>query len=192
MEKFVFQLLFDYLPILLFFIAFKTMGIYIATGVAMVTSFIQLSLYYAMHRSFEKMHVIMFLLITILGGATLLLHEEIYIKWKPTAVYWVLALVFLSTHFISKKTAIQHLLEKNIDLPHNLWRTLNLAWATFFIALGVANLYVVYHFNTNTWVNFKLFGTLGLTIIFILLQSVYLAKYTDGDLPTPNQDDNAT
>lgn len=181
------QLLFDYLPIVLFFIAFKLYGIYTATGVAIVASFLQVAIYYYSHRKFEKMHIIMFILITLLGGATLLLHQEIFIKWKPTAVYWVLACIFLGSHFIGKKTAIRMLLEGNLDLPDSVWKKLNLGWMSFFILLGVANLFVVYHFDTNTWVNFKLFGTLGLTAIFILLQSFYLTKYcaTPIDEPQP-------
>lgn len=178
------QLLFDYLPILLFFGAFKLYGIYVATGVAMAASFVQVGSYYYMHRSFEKLHIIMLALITLLGGATLLLHEEIYIKWKPTAVYWVLAMIFLGTQYIGKKNAIKHLLEKNIDLPEVVWKRLNFGWVGFFIFLGIANLYVVYHFDTNAWVNFKLFGTLGLTILFILLQSFYLAKHCDPEMNT--------
>lgn len=178
------QLLFDYLPIVLFFITFKLYDIYTATGVAIAASFLQVGIYYYSHRKFEKMHVIMFVLITILGGATLLLHQEIFIKWKPTAVYWVLALIFLSSHFIGKKTAIKLLLENNLDLPESVWKRLNLGWMTFFILLGIANLLVVYHFDTNTWVNFKLFGTLGLTALFIILQSFYLTKYCT----TPSDD----
>lgn len=171
------KLLFDFLPILLFFLAFKLFDIYIATSVGMVASLLQVAFYWLKHRRFESLHVITFVLVTVLGGATLFFHNATFIKWKPTAIYWAFAIAFLGSRFISKKPLIQSLMEKNLTLPQTVWRRLNLSWVIFFSLMGIINLYVVYHFSTNAWVNFKLFGALGLTIVFIVAQALYMTKY---------------
>lgn len=171
------KLLFDFLPIALFFVVFKLYGIYAATASAMLASGIQVLLYWHKHHRVDKMHIITFLLIFILGSATLLFKNEIFIKWKPTAINWVLAVLFAASQFIGKKPFIQHLLDTQLSLPNVLWRRLNTMWVVFFATMGAVNLFVVYHFDTATWVNFKLFGMLGLTLGFVLLQSLYLAKH---------------
>ncbi len=173
------KLLFDFLPIMLFFIAFKLFDIYIATGVAIAASALQLLLHWYKHKRFEKMHVITFIMIAVLGSATLLLHNELFIKWKPTAINWVFALLFAGSHIFAKRPFIAHLLAKQITLPDAIWTRLNLLWIVFFTAIGAINLFVVYHFDTQTWVNFKLFGMLGLTFVFVLLQSLYLSRHMD-------------
>lgn len=173
------KLLFDFFPIFLFFLAFKFYGIYAATAVAMAASLVQLAAYRLKNKRFESTHVITFFSILILGGATLLLHNEIFIKWKPTILYWLLALFFLGSTAFGKKPIIQRLMDKNVQLPTPIWKKLNISWSIFFIFLGCANLFVVYHYNTNIWVNFKLFGTLGLTLVFVIFQSLYMAKYID-------------
>lgn len=173
------KLLFDFLPILLFFIAYKIYGIYTATAIAIAASLLQVTIYRLKHKRFETMHVITFFSILILGGATLFLHNEIFIKWKPSILYWILALLFLGTSLLNKKPLIQRLMNGAIDLPQPVWQRLNISWSLFFLILGVANLFVVYHYDTNTWVNFKLFGTLGLTLLFVIIQSLYMAKHAD-------------
>lgn len=170
------KLLVDFFPILLFFAAYKFYGIYVATSAAISACFIQVAWHWYKNRSFDMMQIITLVLISALGGATLLLHNEMFIKWKPTAINWVFALVFLGSH-LSKQTIIQRLMQKNIALPNPIWLRLNLSWVLFFFLTGLANLYVVYHYDTNTWVNFKLFGLLGLTVAFVMLQAVYLAKH---------------
>ena len=170
------KLLFDFLPIFLFFITYKVYGIYAATGVAIAVSLIQVTIHRIKYKRFESMHLITFFSILILGGATLWMHNEIFIKWKPTILYWLLGLLFMGSSLFNKKPIIQRLMEANIQLPVAIWQRLNTSWALFFLALGGANLYVVYHFTTNTWVNFKLFGTLGLTLLFVVFQSLYIAK----------------
>jgi intracellular septation protein len=171
------KLLFDFLPILLFFLAFKLFDIYIATAVGMVASLLQVAFYWLKHRRFESLHVITFVLVTVLGGATLLFHNATFIKWKPTAIYWAFAIAFLGSRFIGQKPLLQSLMEKNLTLPQTVWQRLNLSWVIFFGLMGTVNLYVVYHFSTNTWVNFKLFGALGLTIVFLIAQALYMTKY---------------
>jgi intracellular septation protein len=173
------KLLFDFLPIFLFFVTFKLFGIYVATAVAMGASLLQVVLYRLKNKRFESMHVITFFSILILGGATLLLHNEIFIKWKPTILYWILGLVFLTSSVFAQKTVIQRLMESSIQVPTPIWQRLNISWSIFFFLLGALNLFVVYHYSTNTWVNFKLFGTFGLILLFVILQSLYMSKYIE-------------
>lgn len=171
------QIFFDFFPIILFFVSYKLFGIYIATIVAIIASISQTVLYRLKHHRFEFVHIITLITLILLGGATIFLHNIIFIKWKPTVLYWLLALMFLTTHFIGEKNLIQRMMEGKLALPKAAWNKLSLCWILFFAIMGIANLYVVYHFTTDTWVNFKLFGTLGLTIIFVFVQSLYMAKY---------------
>lgn len=171
------KLLFDFFPILLFFICYKFFGIYPATGVAMVASLVQVVFHRLKHQHYEKMHVISMLLILVLGSATLFFHNPWFIKWKPTGIYWLSSLVFLGSTFIGKKPLIQKMMEGNINLPSKVWERLNTAWALFFIVMGALNLYVAYYYNTDVWVNFKLFGGAGFTMLFVFLQALYLTRH---------------
>ena len=171
------QIFFDFFPIILFFISYKLFGIYAATIVAIIASMLQTGIYRFKHHRFEFVHIVTLIILVFLGGATVFLHDIIFIKWKPTVLYWILALLFLATHFIGEKKLIQRLMESKLSLPATIWNKLNLCWMFFFIGMGIINLYVVYHFTTDAWVNFKLFGTLGLTILFVVIQSLYMAKY---------------
>ena len=174
------KLLFDFLPIFLFFLAYKIKGIFIATVVAIVVTIMQVIIVYTKKRTIEPIHILTLILIVTLGTATLFLHNELFIKWKPTAVNWVFAAVFIFSQYSkSKKTLLEKMMSHQITLPTHIWRNLNLSWGIFFCILGIANLYVVYHYDTNTWVNFKLFGTLGLTIIFVIIQAIYMTQYND-------------
>lgn len=173
------KLLFDFFPIVLFFIVFKFWGIYIATAVAMVASVLQVLLYRLKFQDYEKMQLVSMGIIIILGSATLFFHNPWFIKWKPTGIYWLSALVFFSSHFIGAKPLIQKMMDSNVNLDPRIWRRLNLAWCLFFVVMGALNLYVAYSFETETWVNFKLFGGIGLTIVFVLIQAFYLTKHMD-------------
>ena len=171
------KMLVDFFPIILFFTAYKFFGIYTATAVAMAASLLQVLYSWFWHHRVEAMQVITLVVIMLLGSVTLLLHNIMFIKWKPTVIYWIFALMFLLTQFIGNKTLLQRMLGTKITLPVTVWNRLNISWAVFFAAMGIANLYVVYNYSTNTWVNFKLFGTLGLTVLFVIIQSFYMAKY---------------
>ncbi len=171
------SLLADFFPIFVFFCAFKLKGLMIATIAAIVVSFIQLVIVKIRTKKFQHLQVISFLSLLILGGFALICNKEIFIKWKPTAIYWLLAIIFLGSHLFSKQPLLEKLSNKTLQLPKNVWTKLNIMWIIFFIFMGILNLYVVYYFDTNTWVNFKLFGTLGLTTIFIVFQAVFLSKY---------------
>ena len=184
------KFLFDFFPILLFFIAYKVFDIYVATAVTIVASFIQVGWFWLQYRRVEKMHIITLLMITVLGGATLILQDETFIKWKPSVVNWLFGLAFLGSQFIGKKTIIQRMMEASVELPQKVWSHLNSAWALFFITMGFLNLYVAYNFDTDTWVNFKMFGMLGLTFLFILGQAFFIGRYVKQ--PDNNEEPSAT
>ena len=171
------KFLFDFFPILLFFIAYKFFDIYIATGVAIGATMVQCALSWMKTRTVGTMQLVALAVIVIFGGLTLYLHDEQFIKWKPTVINWLFGGAFLLSQVVGQKTAIERLLGTNLTLPQPVWRRLNLAWIAFFLILGGINLYVMHYFDRDTWVNFKLFGMLGLTLVFIVLQSFYLSKY---------------
>ena len=171
------KFLFDYLPIIVFFISYKFWNIYVATALTMGTSILQVLIYWLMHKRFEKFHVITMAFIVVLGTFTLALHNPVFIKWKPTLVYWIFSVVLIVSQFIGKKSLIHRMLDEKIALPLKIWKRINLSWAAFFVALGFTNLYVVYHYSTDAWVNFKLFGTFGLMLAFIFLQALYISKH---------------
>ena len=175
------KLLFDFFPILLFFICYKFFGIYAATGVAMAASVVQVVFHRIKNQRYEKMHLISMCLIMVLGGATLFFHNPWFIKWKPTGIYWLSSLVLLGSSFIGKKTVIQKMMEGNVNLPTIIWSRFNIAWTLFFFLMGAAKLYVAYHFDTDSWVNFKLFGGAGFTLLFVFLQAIYLTKHVVED-----------
>ncbi len=171
------KMLFDFFPVLLFFAAYKFYDIYIATAVLIAASAVQTFGSRLMTGRFEKAHLITLALVALFGGATLLLHDEIFIKWKPSVINWLFGIVFIGSHFIGKKTIIERMMGGNIELPARLWSRLNLAWAVFFLSLGFLNIYVAFSFDTDTWVNFKMFGLMGLTFAFIIAQSIYLMRH---------------
>lgn len=171
------KLLFDFFPVLIFFISYKLFGIYNATAIAMIASVIQVLFYRLKHQHYEKMHLISLSLIFILGGATLFFHNPWFIKWKPTGIYWLTALILFGSPLIIKKPLMQKMLEDNISLPLKIWYRLNYVWALFFTLLGAVNLYVAYYYSTDIWVNFKLFGTTGCTLLFVFIQAIYLTRH---------------
>ncbi|MDH5548104.1 MAG: septation protein A [Gammaproteobacteria bacterium] len=177
------KLLIDFFPILLFFIAYKTYDIYVATMVAIAASVVQVAYIWTKHRRVENMHLITLALVVVFGGATLLLEDEMFIKWKPTVVNWLFAVAFLGSQFIGEKNLVERMMGASITLERGLWAKLNWSWVLFFVFLGVVNLYVVYNFDTDTWVNFKLFGMMGLTLAFLLIQGFFLMKHIEPEGP---------
>ena len=175
--------LFDFFPIVLFFIGYKFFGIYNATAVAMAASIAQVLYFRIKYQHYEKMHLISLALILVLGGATLFFHDPWFIKCKPTGIYWLTTIVLLASRIFGNKTLTQKMMESNIHLPTKIWYQLNYAWAGFFALMGILNLYIAYHYTTDTWVNFKLFGGVGLTLIFIVVQAFYLSQHLiEGEL----------
>ena len=171
------KLLFDFLPIALFFAAYKLADIYVATGVLIVATLAQVGWLWLRQRRVEKMPLITAGLVLVLGGATLILHDPIFVKWKPTIVNWLFAAAFLGSLLIGQKTLLERMMGEQLELPPPVWVKLTFAWVLFFCILGLANLYVAFTFDENTWVNFKLFGMLGLTLLFVLAQAAYMSRY---------------
>jgi intracellular septation protein len=175
------KFLFDLFPILLFFVAFKIWGIYTATAVAIVATLVQIAWVAFRHRKVDPMLWVSLGVVVVFGGATLVLHNDTFIKWKPTALYWLFAGALIVSQGIFNKNLIEAMMGKQIVLPHRVWGHLNLAWAVFFAILGVVNLFVAYNYTTDQWVNFKLFGATGCLLVFIVAQSLWLAKYMKED-----------
>lgn len=151
--------------------------ILLATAIAMLATVMQIIYLVARGKKVENMLWISLGIITVFGGATIYFHNDTFIKWKPTVLYWLFGAVLLGSQAIFRKNLIQKMMEKQIALPGPVWHRLNLAWAAFFVAMGLINLYVVYTFSTGVWVNFKLFGFTGLMLAFVIGQSLLLSKH---------------
>ena len=171
------KLLIDFFPIALFFAAFKIWDIYVATGVAIVATIAQIAWLRYSTGKIEPMQWASLGIIVVFGGATILAHDETFIKWKPTVLYWLMGAALAGGLLLFRKNLVKSLLGAQIELPEPVWRNLNLAWIAFFTAMGVLNLWVAFNFDTNTWVNFKLFGGLGLMVLFFLAQGLYMSRY---------------
>jgi len=172
------KFLFDLFPVIVFFAAFKIYGIYVATGVAIAATLAQVAWMWFRHRRVDRMLWASLGLIVVLGGATLLLRDETFIKWKPTVLYWLFAGV-LAGGLAFGRNLIRTMLEEQVRMPDAGWRRLLWSWIAFFSGMGVLNLYVAYTFPTDTWVNFKLFGGMGLLLAFVVAQGFMLAKYME-------------
>jgi len=171
------KLLTDFLPILLFFIAYKMFDIYVATAVAIAATFLHVAITWLKTRKVAIMQLVTLAILVVFGGLTLYLHNEQFIKWKPTVINWIFGVAFLGSQFFGEKTVVERLMSGQITLPEQIWRRLNLSWVAFFLIMGGANLYVMYNFDRDTWVNFKLFGMLGMTMVFLVIQSMFLSRH---------------
>lgn len=173
------QFLIDLLPVIAFFIAYKMAGIFVATAVLIVGVLIQTAVSWIRHRKVSGMLLTSAILVVVFGGLTLLIHDATFIKWKPTIVSWLFAAAFLASQFMRGQPIIQRLLGENVVLDAGDWNRLNLMWVVFFVIEGVLNLYVAYNFDEATWVNFKLFGLMGLTLLFALAQGLWISRRAD-------------
>jgi intracellular septation protein len=211
------KLLFDMFPVLLFFLAYmggkqapeaaqglvagllgaagagtavtlQQAPILLATAVAIVATMAQVGWLLARGRKVDRMLWISLAIIVIMGGATLWLRDATFIKWKPTVLYWAFAGVLLGAEYLFARNLIRAMMEKQLALPDGVWSRLNLSWGVFFVLMGVINLFVAYRFSESTWVNFKLFGGIGLMVLFVLLQGMYLSRYVQGDEPAEGKD----
>jgi intracellular septation protein len=177
------KFLFDLFPVILFFIAFKAADIYTATAVAIAASFLQVGWLKLRGKRVEPMHWASLTIIALFGGATLLLQDETFIKWKPTVLFWLFGAA-LAGALALRRNLIRTMLSEQIQLPEPVWPRLSWAWIGFFVFMGALNLYVAYNFSTDIWVNFKLFGVTGLMLLFVLAQALVLAKYVEEEKPS--------
>jgi intracellular septation protein len=171
------KLLLDFFPIVLFFAAFKLWGIYVATGVAIVATVAQIGWLRYSTGKVEPMQWLSLGIIVIFGGATILAHDETFIKWKPTVLYWLMGGALAAGLLFFRKNLLKSLMGSQMELPDAAWRVMNWSWVGFFALMGVLNLWVAFHYDTDTWVNFKLFGGLGLMAVFVIAQALYLGRY---------------
>jgi len=175
------KLLLDFFPIILFFAAFKLAGIYVATAVAIVATVAQIAWLRLRTGKIEPMQWVSLGVIVLFGGATIALQNETFIKWKPTVLYWLMGGTLMAGQLIFRKNLLKSLMGSQMELPDAAWRVTNWSWITFFGLMGVVNLWVAFNFDTNTWVNFKLFGGLGLMALFVVGQALYLSRYMKAD-----------
>lgn len=175
------KLLLDFFPILLFFGAFKVWGIYVATGVAIAASVLQIAWVRYSTGKVQPMQWLGLGVIVLFGGATLVSHNDTFIKWKPTALYWLMGGALLVGQLVFKRNFIRQMMGAQLQLPDHVWRTLNWAWTAFFVGMGLLNLWVAYTFDLDTWVSFKLFGGLGLMAAFVFGQVLWMGRYLKED-----------
>jgi intracellular septation protein len=168
------KLLFDVFPALVFFIFYKIWDIYAATLALIIVSLLQVAYTLIRHRKIDFLQAIVCVLILIFGTATILLKDSVFLQWKVSIANWILGLAFLGSGVFTKTPLIQKLLNQAMELPSPLWKKLNTFWGVYFLLIGVLNLIIAKLFSLNAWVNFKVFGILGLTVIFVILQSIYL------------------
>ena len=178
--------LFDFLPLILFFAANKFYDIYVATAVLIAATYMQVGFFYLKNKRLEKMHIIMLIAVTVFGGLTIGLRDPLFLKWKVSIINWVFsAVVLVST--LMNKSVIKAMMGGQISMPDNIWKRLSFAWAVFFLVIGFINIYVAFYYQLDapeevrldTWVNFKVFGMLGLTLVFVVIQTVFIAKYVE-------------
>ena len=175
------KLLIDFFPIILFFVAFKVWGIYTATAVAIVATVAQIAYLRFKTGKIEPMQWMSLGVIVLFGGATLLAHDDNFIKWKPTVLYWLMGGALLIGQLVFKKNLLRSVMGAQLQLPDAIWLKLNWAWSAFFALMGALNLWIAYHFDTDTWVNFKLFGGMGLMVVFVIAQAIYMSRYLPQD-----------
>ena len=192
------KLLFDFFPLVLFFGAYKLFDIYVATLVAMAASLAQVVFIRIRHQRFETTHLVTLFVIFLFGGMTLIFQDDMFIKWKPTIVNWIFAIVVLGSQFIGKRTVLERLLGGQMQMPARIWKKVNVSWGLFFLVSGLLNLYVAFYFRTHLdeaartdfWVNFKVFGLLGLTLAFSIIQMMIVARYISTEPADPSDENH--
>jgi intracellular septation protein len=211
------KILFDFLPIVLFFVAYKLAdankdaaaalatthfgflvsggvvgaseaAVLLATVVVIVATLAQVAVLAALRKKIDMMLWVSLALVVVMGGLTVWLHNATFIKWKPTLLYWVMGAVFALAPLLFGKNLLKVLLGEQLVLPEPVWQRLNLAWVVFFSVMGALNIWVAFNFAESTWVNFKLFGSLGLMLVFTIAQGVYLSRYLPDEGEAPKKD----
>ena len=209
------KILFDFLPLVLFFGSFKyaeahaewaaafasehfgflvsggivgatEAPVLLATVVVIIATALQVGVQLARGKKVDLMLWITFALVTVLGGATIWFHNATFIKWKPSVLYWAMGLSFLISQAIFHKNLLQTLIGAQLELPATVWKRLNVAWIGFFTFMGLLNLYVAYSFSTSTWATFKAFGATGLMLVFTLAQGIYLSRHMKPEAEVAN------
>ena len=165
----------DYFPLLLFFVAFKWQGIWVATAVAIAASVVQIA-WFHWRGKVSAVHWLSLAIIVVFGGATLILRDETFIKWKPTVLYLAFGAILAAGKLIWRRDLLAVVM-KDIELPQPIWTRLTWSWVGFFVAMALANWYIAFHFPTDVWVDFKVWGGIGLFMLFALAQAVVLSRH---------------
>ncbi len=190
------QALIDFFPLILFFTAYKLYGMFTAIAVLIVATFVQVAYLWFRYREVKQMHIITLVLVTLFGGLSIYFQDVTFIKWKVSVINWLFAVIVIGSQFIGKKTIMQRLMGSQISMPEPIWRKVNLSWGVFFTVVGFLNVYVAFYYQLDqteevreaTWVNFKVFWLMGLTLAFSLIQMLFISKYIDAeDSATPEQ-----
>lgn len=184
------QNLFEYLHIAVFFIIYKTVDIYWATAALIATTGLHLLYVWIKDKKLPKKQLILFLIVLIMGGLTIYFQNDEFIKWKVTVVNGCFALAIFVSQAFFKVSPIEKMLGKEIQLPANIWAKVSYAWSLFFAAMAVLNLYIAYNFSQDFWVNFKLFGLMGLTLVFAVMTILFLYPHLPKEHPTNKKEDN--
>jgi intracellular septation protein len=172
------QLLFDFLPLIVFFVAYRMYDLYVATAALMVTMALQLAFQWLRHRKVNNMLLISTLLVAVFGGITLAVRNPVFIQWKVTVVNWLFAVAFLGSQLFGTKTLTERVMGHAIELDARLWKQLNTIWVVNFAVLGAVNLFVMYNFDEATWVLFKSWGMIGLSLLTAIGQAVWISART--------------
>lgn len=206
------KLLFDLFPVILFFVTFKYAGarpddaalwagellgsstispaqapILLATVVVILATIAQIAWVHFRHGKVDRMLWVSLALVVLFGGMTLVFQNEAFIKWKPTLLYWIFAASMGFAALVLKKNVMQSMLGAQLQLPEPVWKRVNLSWLLFFLAMGALNLIVAFNFSTDIWVDFKLFGGMGLMLVFVVAQGLFLSKYMEDKDVTENK-----
>jgi intracellular septation protein len=180
--------LLDFIPLILFFASFKLLGIYPATVVLITSSICLYGYIWYRDGKLERSHIITLVLTLLAGGLTLYFHDLTFLKWKASIIYWLIATFFLGSHFYGEQLAVQRMMGHAMTLPPAIWKNLNIAWTVFFTGMGALSLYIAFHFSTDTWVNFKSFGSMGLTFLFVVGQMFYIHPHLPPEAPKGPKD----
>lgn len=178
--------LYEIFPVFLFFLAFKFYDIYAATVVGIIATLAQVIVNRFWKKAWDRKQIITLIVFIVFGSLTLYFHNPIFVKWKPTIIFWIFSLAILSSHLFTKKPLMQRLMESvvqeqsNVVIPSVIWKRINLVWAIFFLVLGGLNLYIAYNFSNNAWVNFKFYGISAALLLLSVLQAFYLMRYLPG------------
>ena len=181
------QLFIDYLPILAFFGAYFYEDIYFATAVLMAVMPLVLVAQYLLTKKANKIYLASTALVLVLGTATLMFRNPQFLFWKPTVLNWAIALVFLGSQFVGEKTIVERMMGTAASLKKQQWNKLNMMWVAFFVFVGGVNLYVAFSYSEEAWVKFKLFGMLGLTVLFVIVQTVWLTLVMNKNEANPQE-----
>lgn len=169
--------LLDFIPLIVFFIVYKKVDIFYASGALMIATALSMLAIYLIYKKIEKSSLITLVIVIIFGGLTLIFHSDLFIKWKVTVIYAIFSLALLVSQYFTQKPLIKRMLGKEIHLANEIWHKLNLSWAIFFAICALVNIYVAFWLPQDVWVNFKVFGLTAVTLIFTILSMVYIYKH---------------